>query len=973
MAGLADDNQNRILEEAVQQFVDAQLQGGRPDTDEFVKRYPGLEDQIRKRIGKLKKLDSLFSSRVQVNANDSAATTTGHDLAGRKIGSFEVGEVIGRGGMGVVYLARDTKLDRSVAIKSMPAELQANSTAQLRFKREAKLLASLNHPNIAVIHDIIEQDAGSGYLVLEYIPGQTLTERIAHKRLELEDALSIGRQIAEALLGAYENGVTHRDLKPGNVKITPEGRVKVLDFGLAKASEQQDEKVASTITQPGRIVGTPAYMSPEQARGTPTDHRTDIWSFGCVMYEMLTGRLPFEGETATDTVARVLEREPDWQALPRETPANIRVMLRRCLEKKPRQRLQHIGDAVIEIDETLNAPENAPPVGVPTVGESQSARWRSRATYGVAGLIIGAVAVAVALKSFTPPSDFGRTPASTQRALIRLPENQTLALSRSTPLGWAQPAIAISPDGSHLVYVADIGDTTQLFVRLMNEFQASPIPGTEGAFYPFFSPDSRWVGFFTRDSLKKVSLLGGDPVALCDARNPRGASWGTDGMICFSENQGTILTQVPAAGGATAPLFDEIGRPGPTGSSCDHPQLLPGGKWVLISSKDGYIKLISPKTREQKILVKDGYHARYLPTGHLVYARAGVLVAVPFDLATLQTTGDAVPVLEQVLLDSTYEMVQYTISGNGLLVYVPGGDTAKSIPAWVDQDSTIEALPMRAQIYGTPKLSPDGRQLAILVGAGRKQDIYAYDVATGTSTRLTLKGENRAPVWTPNGKRVTFLRQEREVEKWSISWKSGDGSGDAELFYSNSSQFLSVPYSWSPNGKLLAIVQYGKPRGICILPLESPREPELISDTEVGGWAPAFSPDGRWIAYTSDRDGKFQVYVRPYPDNGWVRQISDDFGEEPVWSPKGDKLFYRNGDKWMVVSISSEPEFTAGAPQVLFEGPFNNVPDLSYDVARDGRFLVLQPEHDDSQVRELHVVFNWFDELGNLVSSPEDR
>ncbi len=969
MAGPIDDNQKRILEEAVQQFVDAQLQGREPDIDEFVKRYPEFEDQIRKRIGKLKKLDTLFASLVQVDENDFNATATGPGLVGRKIGSFEIGEMIGSGGMGVVYLAHDTKLDRSVAIKSMPVELQADSTAQMRFKREAKLLASLNHPNIAVIHEIIEQDAGSGYLVLEYIPGQTLTERIAHKPLKLEDALSIGRQIAEALLGAYEQGVTHRDLKPSNIKITPEGRVKVLDFGLAKASVTRDEKADSIITQPGRIVGTPAYMSPEQARGTPTDHRTDIWSFGCVMYEMLTGHLPFEGETATDTVARVLERQPDWQALPQNTPANIRVMLRRCLEKKPRQRLQHIGDAVIEINETLNMPATAPPLSGAPEGYSRSALRRLGVACALAGLIIGAIVVGIALRSSVPPPEQGLQP--TQRWEINLPEVQTLALSRSTPLGWAQPAIALSPDGSHLVYVADNGETTQLFVRLMNEFQANPISGTEGAFCPFFSPDSRWVGFFTKDKLKKVSLLGGDPVVICDAGNPRGASWGTDGTIIFAENQGDTLTKVSAASGATAPLFAGIKKS--KEGSYNRPQILPDGKWVLFSSWFGSIGLISSETGEQKILVKDGYHARYLPTGHLVYAQAGVLVAVPFDLDTLQVTGDAdaVPILEQVLLDSTYGTVQYTFSRNGLLVYVPGEDTARSVPVWVNQDGTTEELPMRAQIYGTPKLSPDGKQLAILIGARPKQDIYVYDVITGTSTRLTLKGENCTPVWTPDGKRVTFLRREQELEEWSISWKSGDGSGVAELFYSNSSQYLSIPYSWSPNGKVLAIGQQGKPGGICTLALEGPREPKLISDTEFAGWAPAFSPDGRWIAYGSDRDGKFQVYVRPYPDNDWMRKISDDFGEEPVWSPKGDKLFYRNGDKWMVASISTEPEFTHGTPRVLFEGPYNNVPYLSYDVAPDGRFLVLKPEYDDSQVRELHVVTKWFDALKRLV--PADK
>ena len=960
-----ENNQEDILEEAVQRFVDAQLRGQQLDIDEYVQQYPGLEHQLRQRLQNLERIGVLFARLTQADESDFTYKATGQNLAGQKVGSFEIAEMIGRGGMGIVYLARDTKLDRPVAIKSMPAELQANSTAQMRFKREAKLLASLNHPNIAVIHDIIEQDAGSGYLVLEYIPGQTLTERIMNKPLRLQEALSIGQQIAEALLGAYENGVTHRDLKPGNIKITPEDRVKVLDFGLAKAFSPHKENSDISITQPGRIVGTPAYMSPEQARGVPTDHRTDIWSFGCVMYEMLTGRLPFEGETATDTVARILERQPDWQALPQKIPVNIRVLLRRCLEKNPRQRLQHIGDAVIEINETLNVPANAPPLSDPMFGESRSARLRSRAVYCIAGLIIGAIAVGIALRSSAPPPVRGLR--LTQRSVIKLPENQTLALSRSTPLGFAQPAIALSPDGSHLVYVANVDTTSQLFLRPMSKMEPSPIPGTEGAFYPFFSPDSRWVGFFTKDKLKKVSLLGGNPVDICDARNPRGGNWGTNGTIIFVENQGATLTQVPAAGGATAPFI--VGTEQPKENSYSNPEILPGGKWVLFSSRrDGYIKLISPETGEIKILVKDGYQASYLPTGHLVYARAGVLEAVPFDLATLQVTGDAVPILEQVMLDSTYDTAQYTFSRNGLLVYVPGDDTAKSIPVWVNQDGTKEAesLPMRAQIYGTPKLSPDGSQLAIVVGPEGKQDIYVYDVTTGTSTRLTLEGDNRAPVWTPDGKRVTFLRHGHEIEKSSIFWKSGDGSGETELLHS--SEHTPVPCSWSPNGKRLAFFT----GGIWILPLEGSRESELIIDTEFDEWAPAFSPDGRWIAYTSAREGKFQVYVQAYPDNDWTRKISSDFGEEPIWSPKGDKLFYRNGDKWMVVSISSEAEFTAGTPQVLFEGPYNNVPDLSYDVAPDGRFLVLQPEHDDSQIRELHVVLNWFEEIKHLVPADDE-
>jgi len=970
MGNLTDDNQEDVFEEAVQRFVDAQLSNQRPDMEEFVRQYPQFQERLRARLESLKKVDALLTSLTQADETDFADTTAAIDLVGQKIGDVQIAEIIGRGGMGVVYLARDTKLDRPVAVKVLPSELLADSTAQSRFRREARTLAALNHANIASIHDMVEHDDGRCYLILEYVPGQTLAELLAQGHIELQEALSIGCSIAEGLATAYERGIIHRDLKPSNVKITPDGTVKVLDFGIAKTLKPDSETKDGVVTQPGHIIGTPAYMSPEQTRGKAVNHRSDIWAFGCVMYEMFVGHLAFEGETVSDTIAHVLQTEPDWEKLPAGVPGNIRVLLRRCLEKDSRQRLQHIGDAVIEINETLNAPANAPPLGVPEVGESRSATWRSWIVYTVAIFVIGAIAVGIALKSSTPPEQYLHP---TQRSVIPLSEGQTLALSRSTPLGWAQPAIALSPDGSHLVYVADVGDTSRLFLRLMSEFETRPIPGTEGAFCPFFSPDSRWVGFFTNDKLKKVSLLGGDPIALCDARSPRGASWGTDGMIYFAENQGGALTQVPAAGGATAPLT-------PFSSSvetfsCDRPEILPGGKWVLFSSGDGDIAVVSPKTKETKILLNKGYHARYVPTGHLVYVRAGVLEAIPFDLATLRVTGDAVPVVDKVLLDSTYETVQYTFSRNGLLVYVPGDDTARSIPAFVDRQNESELLPMPAQIYGVPRLSSDGKQLAIVVGPEGKQDIYVYDVATGRPTRLTLEGNNNTPVWTPDGKRVTFLRRRHGEEKCSILWKPVDGSGDAELLYS--SEYDPRPSSWSPNGKLLAFHYRSHPttgHDVWVLSLEGTREPECIAGTEYTEAGPAFSPDGRYIAYVSDKDAKFQIYVQPYPGKDWVRQISDDFGEEPIWSPNGDELFYRNGDKWMVVSISTEPEFTNGTPKVLFEGPYNNVPGISYDVTPDGqRFLVLQPEYDDSEVRELHVVTNWFEELKRLVPSQEDR
>jgi serine/threonine-protein kinase len=478
------------------------------------------------------------------------------------------------------------------------------------------------------------------------------------------------------------------------------------------------------------------------------------------------------------------------------------------------------------------------------------------------------------------------------------------------------------------------------------------------------------VGFLTNDKLKKVSILGGDPEILCDGRNPRGASWGDNETICFGESQGVSIAQVPASGGAVIHLVPKIESNDKSIYQYNKLEILPGSKWVLFSG-NGNIGVVCPETGEQKLLDEKGYYARYLPTGHLVYARAGVIVTAPFDLATLKVTGDSVPVLENVLLDSGYNTVQYTFSRNGLLVYVPGGDTSRCIPVWVDRQYKTEPLPMPVQIYGTPKLSPDGTRLAIEVKAGAKQDVYIYDIANGRSMRLTLKGSNISPVWTPDGRRVAFSRYMEGQEKWSLFWKPVDGGGEAELLYS--SQYASVPCSWSSNGKQLAF--FGRrptTKGdVWVLPLEGAREPECIVATEFAEWAPAFSPDGKYIAYTSDKDGKFQVYVRPYPDNDWVRLISDNFGEEPIWSPKGGELFYRNGDKWMVVSISTEPEFTAGMPRVLFEGPFNNVSGISYDVAPDGRFLVLEPEHDDSQVRELHVVANWFEELKRLVPSTE--
>jgi serine/threonine-protein kinase len=816
----------------------------------------------------------------------------------------------------------------------MPAELQANSTVQMRFKREAKLLASLNHPNIAVIHDIIEQDAGSGYLVLEYIPGQTLTERIAHKSLKLEDVLSIGRQIAEALLGAYENGITHRDLKPGNIKITPEGRVKVLDFGLAKASEPQNEKVASTITQPGRIVGTPAYMSPEQARGAPTGHRTDIWSFGCVMYEMLTGHLPFEGETATDTVARVLEREPDWQALPQQTPANIRVMLRRCLEKNPRQRLQHIGDAVLEINETLNLPGTVPPVT--TSSALISPATDKRLLMGVMAACLVLVAMAASLATWIlKPSASPLSPPSV-RFPITLPQSQQAAYS--SPL---VGKLALSPDGGRIAYIASENGANQLFVRELDSVEARRISGTEDAHSPFFSPDGNWVAFFTEGRLKKVSLETGVVLDICFVTpTSHGGCWvGTDNTIYFTRSPSSGLFKVSAEGEptpvpATNPDYADGQR------LHTMPMVLPSGKDILFtiatdeSSDKWRIALLSLETNNWRQLSLRGSNAHYVEcggAGYLVYAGLDSLLAVPFDLKHQRVTGSEVKVIEGV---STGTSAQFGLSANGTLVYASEGiDVSKSILVWVDLQGKKEPLSLAPDTYAGPRLSPDGRQLAVIkVPTSATSDIFIGQLARPALTKITDNPSwDLWPVWGPVSKRITY------------------GSSRVDNNYGEVDESSSFD--------------------IWVLSMEEGRQAREFLASRYNEKMPAFHPRGDWIAYASDISGRYEVYVRRYPSGNDRRQVSFDRGDEPIWDPSGKMLYYRSGNTMKAVAIEIEPSFSLGESNDLFtEWAERNNMVRNYDFdSVNRRFIMVKPLQEESTPTRINVVLNWFDELKRLV------
>jgi serine/threonine protein kinase len=880
--------------------------------------------------------------------------------AGTKLGRYEIRSKIGEGGMGEVYLAQDTKLQRDVAIKVLPDGFARDGERLARFQREGRLLASLHHPHIAVIHGF-EDSTDMQFLVMEFVSGSTLADRIARGPVPLEDVLPIAIQIAEALEAAHDKGIVHRDLKPSNIKITDDDQVKVLDFGLAKALQEEipdtnvfeSPTIIRTGTQTGMIVGTAAYMSPEQAKGKRVDKRTDIWAFGCVLYELLSGQQAFTGDTATEMLASVLRSEPDWSLLRSTTPPQIRRLLRNCLQKEPKHRLRDIGDAQIEILDALHEEKVTP--GPEAISPKQV--WQRTVVFGLVGLLIGVLATSLAIWAMRRPSS--SLTHSVKRFAITLPEVEPLALTKFVPLAVGRVAIAISPDGNELVYVANRSGTSQLIRRRLDQFETKPIAGTEGAYNPFFSPEGEWVAFFADNKLKKVALAGGEPVILCEARNPIGAAWGDSDSIFFGDQEGGTLTQVAATGGA--PQKISIG-----GSQVVDVAVLPGSKWLLFSTfrstnpDYAQIRLLSLETGKIGDALESGSCARYFD-GHLLFTRAGTLMAAPFDLDRRLVTGPAVTVIEGIRSE-TYGNAQFSISDSGTLVYLPGGAGWIGRPAWVDRQGKTTPISLPAQCYASFKLSSDGKRLAIGIAAA-KDDIWIYEFERGTLLRLTVDGNNINPTWSPDGKRVTYSSSGEG--RSGIYAKSADGSGTEERLTSPPAETGQAPESWSPDGKALTFGQWSATDqgDIWILPLEAGHEPWPFLRTEFSEFFSTFSPDGHWISYTSDESGRYEIYVRPYPGPGAKWQISTEGGEEPIWSASGGELFYRNGEKWMVATVNLKQEFSAETPHLLFEKYFINVPGLSHYVSPDGqRQVVIEPINQETP-KQINVVLNWFDEL----------
>ena len=889
---------------------------------------------------------------------------------GQSLAHYTLAEKIGKGGMGEVFRAKDQKLGRDVAIKVLPEEFARDTERVARFQREAKLLASLNHPNIASIYGL-EESEGTNFLVLELIEGETLRDRIKAGPIPVEESLKLALQIAEALEAAHEKGVIHRDLKPSNIKVTPEGKVKVLDFGLAKAyaGDQEDmilsdsPTISAAATQKGVILGTAAYMSPEQARGKPVDKRADIWAFGCVLFEMLTGGAPFSGKDVTDILAAVIRSEPEWNSLPVNLHARLREVLERCLEKEAKDRYGSINDARVDIQKVLNDPSGV--FVQPGVTAKPRKKLRIGLPWVAAALALTAI-IAVLIGWNLKPTE----PLQVSRSYYELPKDQQFGIHMS-------PFLAVSPDGKQFAYSASGG----LYLRSMDELDARHISGTDDSSVAmFFSPDGKWIGYWSQNDsrLKKIAISGGAPVTITNADNPGRPVWYEDDTIVYSQ-QGAGIVRVSANGGTPETIIKA------ENDILICAQILPDGKSVLftsVSSQPYKIMVQSLKSGERKELF-EGDSAQYLLTGHIVYALENNLFAIPFDLDRLEATGGPVPIVEGVFRQTA---PQYAVSESGTLVYVPGiMDVAmpQRTLVWVDREGKEEPLSAPPNLYISPRISPDGKRLALASLIGGNVDIWIWDFVRETMTRLTFDEANDLfPLWTPDGQRIVFASNREQP--MSVYWKAADGTGKVERISSVTDR-QNIPASWSSDGNTLVIMERASIDNIDIgaMSMGDDKARMALLQEKYLEAQPRISPDGRWMAYISDESGQDEVYVRPFPEveSGGRWQVSTNGGDSPLWSPDGRELFYRNGDAVMVVSVRTEPTFSLETPTTLFSGTYVSSemgatrPEFNpWDIHPDGkRFLMIKPPQATGEAstegipRKINIVLNWLEELKERV------
>jgi serine/threonine-protein kinase len=872
---------------------------------------------------------------------------------GTKLGPYEILSALGAGGMGEVYRARDTKLNRDVAIKVLLPAVANDPDRLARFSREAQVLASLNHPNIAHIYGI--EDAA---IVMELVEGEDLAQRIARGPIPLDEALPIARQIAEALEAAHDHGIIHRDLKPANIKVRPDGTVKVLDFGLAKAVDPTAGSSATAMnsptlsihaTQTGIILGTAAYMSPEQARGKAVDKRTDIWALGCVLFEMLTGKRAFPGDDATDTIVAVVSKDPDWSALPAIVPPAIKRLLRRSLEKDPKRRLDSAGGARIEIDDALAAPSS-----MDSAVTQAALRERSFLPRALPWMVAGALAAGlVFVLAFWEPRQTASAPVS--RSVIT-PPSGAAAFSRSKPV--------LSPDGTQIVFAAG----GQLYLRSLDHFDARPIAGTTGATVAFFSPDGKWLGFFAKTKLQKTPLQGGAPIELVEVvGGPSSASWGPGGMIVFSPADGSRgLFRITDSGGDRQVIASPTGA---DETAYRWPEIMPdGGAVVFTVMRNSGSAIVAEllKTGQRRVLIEGGADARFVSPGHLVYRNAGNLMAVAFDPRRVETAGVPIRVIEDLSYGDSGAGV-FGVSSSGTLVYAKGGlvqPTQRFV--WVDRTGQAEPLAAPTRAYNQFRLSPDGRQIAVQLPTDARNDIATYDIERKSLTRLTFESNNSFPFWTPDGTRVTYQRRNGAMAFQKLA--NGGGAEEPLTKVSNS----ELPEAWSADGKELVSIRRisGGGSEVWVTPMADVSKARPILKARSTVEQLRVSHDGRWLAYISNESGRWEVYVQPLAGGGAKWQISTEGGMEPLWSNNGRELFYRNAAKMMAVNVTTASEFKSDTPRVLFEKQFRGptIPTGQSGVSADGqRFLMLETVDGEKPVTEMNIVLNWAEELKRLL------
>jgi eukaryotic-like serine/threonine-protein kinase len=902
---------------------------------------------------------------------------------GTRLGPYEITGKLGEGGMGEVYRATDTKLDRQVAIKVLPAAFTQDENRLDRFAREAKLLAQLHHPHIASIFGIEEAD-GTRALVMELVEGPTLAEHLDAGPLAAEEALPIARQIAAALEEAHEKGIIHRDLKPQNIKLTPDGRVKVLDFGLAKAMDPGGIGAASPMASPtmmtsptltampgtqlGVILGTAAYMAPEQARGQAVDKRADIWAFGVVLYEMLSGVKLFAAETVSDTLAGVLKTEVDVGRLPAETPGAIRRLLRRCLERNPRNRLHDVADARIVIDDLIAGTDPSEGQGGSVAAATpRSGRRRVHALW-LGALVVASVGAALFSRLTTGPEAVPRPP---QRFAIQLGIDQELAVGGNS-------LFTFSPDGQNLAFSGMVDGRRMILIRPLGEREATPVPGTDDGEAPFFSLDGAWIGFVARGQLMKIPVEGGRPVRIGEARGAGGATWLNDGSIVVAPIYSDGLFRLASEGGELERLTTPDRGDGVLGHWW--PEALPGGRWMLFTAfrtpvDDSRVGVVHLDTREVRWLVDGGFFGRYSPSGHLLYAKGDRLYAVPFDAATAKATGAAKAVLGDLAVEQTGGFALLSLSPQGTLAYAT--DSLAHPPAelvWLDRSGRSTPALSERHHFLSVALSPDDRRAALTI-LGKSRDLWTLSLERGTLSRLTSGDDTEfSPTWTPDGRQLLYVVDRPPFELHRIAAGSPD---TGRPLWEEPAEFDMTAPAITPDGRLLvyALTEEGTGQNLYVRPLDGSEAPRAFRAGRGEESHPTFSPSGRWLAYESDDTGRLEIYAEPFPGPGERIQLTADGGREPFWAAN-DELFYRRNNELLILAPLSDTALDFAPPQTLFSFPIlpyanGGVPSRTYAVTSNGQRILAITIPEGSRPRQIDIITDWTTELARQV--PTDR